>query len=104
MFHATPPVIAASSVYADWLKPETPPFRLTRGQRATLAACRTADARVMHLQNWHQAHCWAHRQIVGVFGSLDPAAFSRRWDAAFGDMAWAGALARDSAFAAGRGL
>lgn len=74
-----------------WLKSNRPPFRLSAEQRAVLDAAGSDDVRTMHLQNWHQAYCWEHRQILGVSGSLDPATFTRRWQADFGDLfaAWA---------------
>lgn len=63
----------------DW-SPKTPPFVLTAQQRADVDAVRTPDAKTMLLQVFHQTHCYAHRPIVGVFGSLDPAAFSKDWN------------------------
>lgn len=74
-----------------WLNPTRPPFALSDTQRATLdALAHTAagdDARTTLLRQWHQAYCWQHRQIVGVFGSLDPAMFTKRWNAEFADLA-----------------
>lgn len=64
---------------------ELPRFFLTEEQRAKLDLCRSDDSRTMFLQVWHQAHCYRHRQIVGVFGSLDPARFSREWNARQGE-------------------
>lgn len=64
----------------DW-SDKTPPFALTDEQRAKIDAVRSTDAKTMLLQVYHQTWCYAHRPIVGVFGSLDPAAFSRDWNA-----------------------
>ncbi len=85
------------SAAPDWLNPNRPPFTLSADQHATLAALSDTpageDARTMYLQQWHQAYCARHMQIVGVFGSLDPAVFTKRWDARFGDLVEARAAA-----------
>lgn len=54
-------------------------FTLTAEQRAQIDAVRSDDARVMLLQQFHQAHAFAHRDR-SVFGMVaDPAVFSRVW-------------------------
>lgn len=84
-----------------WLQEDMPPFDMTEEQKARLASYNNRAsgdaARRSDLMTWHQQHCWEHRQIVGVFGSLDPYHFTRRWEAEFGDMSWA-----DSEIAAAR--
>lgn len=69
-----------------------PPFHLTPDQRAAVDAVSSPDARTMYLQQFHQEHAWKHRAILGAFGSLDPAAFTRSWqarEAEFMEAAWA---------------
>ncbi len=57
-----------------------PPFTLTPEQIAKLDAEPSDIGRTVLLQVWHQNHCklW-DREIVGRWGSLDPAQFSLRW-------------------------
>jgi hypothetical protein len=64
----------------DW-SPKTPPFILTERQRADVDAVTTPDAKTMLLQIFHQTHCYAHRPIVGVWGALETANFSKDWNA-----------------------
>lgn len=56
-------------------------FRLTDEQRAQVDSVSSRDAKTMYLQNFCQQHMWDNRPIVGVRGSLDPAVFTREWDA-----------------------
>lgn len=58
-----------------------PPFRLTAEQRAELDALKTNESKTALLQTLHQVHAYKHRQIVGAWGSLDPAQFTCTWNA-----------------------